>query len=63
MDKIYVDLIIKGKRKLSDVKPKAMYDKVRVSLIKKYVQLINDFQVTIEDVPLEIVEEVEHNLL
>lgn len=62
MAKIYVDLIIKGKRNLSDVQPEDMYEQVKELLIQKYIELINSAEAALEDVPEEILEEVKRTL-
>lgn len=62
MAKIYVDLIIKGKRNLSDVQPEDMYEQVKELLIQKYIELINSAEAALEDVPEEILEEVKKAL-
>lgn len=62
MANVYADLIIKGKRKLSDVNPESMREKVKVILIDKYVDLIQKSELTIDDVPEEIIDEVRQKL-
>lgn len=62
MAKIYVDLIIKGKRNLSDVQPEDMHEQVKELLIQKYIELINSAEAALEDVPGEILEEVKKAL-
>lgn len=62
MKYVYVDLILEGRRKLLDVKPKALYEEVRLLIINKYVELINNSEKTIKDVPEEIVEDVKQKL-
>lgn len=62
MANVYADLIIKGKRKLSDVNPESMREKVKSILIDKYVDLIHKSELTIDEVPEEIIEDVKSAL-
>jgi hypothetical protein len=62
MANVYADLIIKGKRKLSDVNPESMREKVKVILIDKYVDLIHKYELTIDEVPDELIEDIKTSL-
>ncbi|WP_339012312.1 CD1375 family protein [Lactococcus garvieae] len=62
MDKIYVDLILKGKRTLSNVQPQDLQDKVKGLLIEKCTDLVSRGEIGLDEVPEEIIEDVKSAL-
>ncbi len=62
MDKIYVDLILKGKRSLSNVQPQDLQDRVKSLLIDKCIALVSSGEMGLNEVPAEVVGDVKSAL-